>query len=225
MAGLRLTLEPGWKTYWRVPGDAGIPPQFSWKGAKNVRSVAVSWPTPKVYYDYGMRSLGYSGSVTIPLAIESKSKDADIRLKGTMRMGICSDICVPHQIDFDTTLAPPDPRPTPAIVAALASMPYSAREADVSKAVCTIAPSDDGMVIETRVTMPSTGGTEVAVIEPGNPQIWTSEPAASRQGDTLVARANMVHIDDKPFSIDRSRVRITVIGTDYAVDIQGCTGG
>lgn len=224
MAGLRLTLAPGWKTYWRVPGDAGIPPHFSWKGAKNVRSVTPSWPTPQVYYDYGMRSLGYTGTVTIPLAIEPKSRDAAIHLKGRMRLGICSDVCVPHQINLDSVLAPPSPRPTPAIAAAIADMPFSAGEADVTRAVCNIAPMEDGMSIEARVTLPRTGTEEVTVIEPGLDRVWTSEPKTKRTGSTLVATAHMIHVDEKPFSVDRSRVRITVIGSDYAVDILGCSG-
>ena len=224
MAGLRLTLEPGWKTYWRVPGDAGIPPQFSWKGARNVRSVAINWPTPKVYYDYGMRSLGYDGTVILPLVIDAKDQGGDIRLKGKMRMGLCADVCVPYELGIDSELAPPADRPTPAIAAALTEMPYTAQEAKVSAATCRITPNAGGMSIEARVTLPSTGSKEVSVIEPGLDHIWTSEPRTTRSGNTITAVADMVHIEEKPFSVDRSRVRITIIGSNYAVDIQGCTG-
>lgn len=224
MAGLRLTLAEGWKTYWRVPGDAGIPPHFDWGEAQNVRDVDVSWPTPDVFYDYGLRSLGYEQSVTLPLAIQPDTQGGDIRLRGTMRLGICSDICVPYQIDLDTVLAPPETRPTPVIAAALAQMPFSASEGDVRSATCQIRPTDDGMQIETRVELPHTGGEEVAVIEPGISEVWTSEPKTSRQGDTLIATADMIHIEGTAFSIDRSQVRITVIGSQFAVDIQGCTG-
>ena len=108
MAGLRLTLEPGWKTYWRVPGDAGIPPHFDWNDAKNVQNVAVTWPTPKVFYDYGIRSLGYEHSVMLPLAISPQAQGDTIHLRGTMRLGICSDICVPYQLDLDTVLDLPE---------------------------------------------------------------------------------------------------------------------
>ncbi|MCX8508161.1 MAG: protein-disulfide reductase DsbD family protein, partial [Rhodobacteraceae bacterium] len=37
MAALRLTMAPGWKTYWRAPGDAGIPPRFDWTGSANLK--------------------------------------------------------------------------------------------------------------------------------------------------------------------------------------------
>ncbi|MEM9552608.1 MAG: protein-disulfide reductase DsbD domain-containing protein, partial [Pseudomonadota bacterium] len=59
MTALRLTLADGWKTYWRAPGDAGIPPSFNWRGSRNVGEVAITWPTPQVFNDYGMRSIGY----------------------------------------------------------------------------------------------------------------------------------------------------------------------
>lgn len=224
MAGLQLTLAPGWKTYWRVAGDSGIPPRFSWKGARNVQNVQVSWPTPDVFVDYGMRSYGYKHSVTLPLAIMPKSKGRDIRLKGRLQLGICSDICVPYQIDFDETLAPPAKGPTPAIVAALADMPYSAEDGEVRAAACSIKPTADGMRIEAQITLPHTGGTEVTVIEPGLPNVWTSDATSTRSGQVLTATSEMMHIDDQPFSVDRSRVRITVIGRDYAVDIKGCRG-
>lgn len=225
MAALRLTLAPGWKTYWRAPGDAGIPPQFDWQGTRNMQTVRVSWPTPEVFFEYGMRSIGYQSDIVLPLTITPKRSDKPIRLRGELALGVCSDICVPHSLNIEALLAEPDPAPTPEIVAALAAMPYSATEAQVQSATCNVAPIEDGMKIEARVTLPHTGGQEVAVIEPGLSGVWTSEPRTARSGQTLTAISEMMHVDAKPFSVDRSAVRITIIGADYAVDIQGCTGG
>ena len=47
MAALKIQLQPGWKTYWRAPGDGGIPPQFDWSGSKNIKGVQFHWPRPK----------------------------------------------------------------------------------------------------------------------------------------------------------------------------------
>src|SRR6056297_1113481 len=58
MAALRLTLAPGWKTYWRAPGDAGIPPAFDWSGSRNLKGVAFHWPAPDVFQSYGIRTIG-----------------------------------------------------------------------------------------------------------------------------------------------------------------------
>ena len=49
MAALHLTLSPGWKTYWRVPGEAGIPPLFDIAASTNIAALAVHWPTPHVF--------------------------------------------------------------------------------------------------------------------------------------------------------------------------------
>ncbi|MEO1779928.1 MAG: protein-disulfide reductase DsbD domain-containing protein [Pseudomonadota bacterium] len=223
VAAIRLTLEPGWKTYWRAPGDAGIPPHFDWSRARNIAGVDISWPTPSVYTEFGMRSLGYSGEVVLPLHITPERSGAPIRLRTKMSLGVCAEVCLPHTLRIDAVLDTTDTGPTPAIVAALADTPFAADEAGVVSAACRIAPSEHGMSIEAHVTLPHTGGTEVAVIEPGTPGIWVSEPETARQGGTLVAVSEMVHPDGGAFSIDRSNVRITILGGDYAVDVQGCT--
>jgi hypothetical protein len=81
------------------------------------------------------------------------------------------------------------------------------------------------MQIEARVTMPSAGGQEVAVIEPGNPVLWASQPETQRQGGTLIARSEVISASGAPFALDRSEIRITVLGANHAVDIQGCSAG
>lgn len=225
VAALRLTLAPGWKTYWRSPGDAGIPPHFDWSLARNLGNVDITWPTPKVFEDNGLRSIGYSGQLVIPMHVTPARVGKTVRLRGTMAMGVCSDICVPYEIDFNTLLDAPEAGPTPAIVGALADVPYSAREAEVRGATCSLRPTEQGMQIEARVTLPHTGGQEFAVIETGTPGLWISEARTRREGNTLVATSDMVHPNGGAFGIERSDVRITILGGNYAVDVQGCAAG
>ncbi|MEM6372099.1 MAG: protein-disulfide reductase DsbD domain-containing protein [Pseudomonadota bacterium] len=225
LAALRLVLAPGWKTYWRAPGDAGIPPAFDWSRARNLGAVAITWPTPSVFDQNGMRSIGYDGQLIIPLHLTPSRDGAPVRLRGRMALGVCADICIPHEITFDTLLDTPDNSPTPAIVAALSDVPYSAAEADVRGATCRLSPTDMGMQIEAHVTLPSTGAREVAVIETGTPGLWISESRTERRGNTLIAISDMIHPDGGAFGIDRSDVRITILGGDYAVDVKGCSAG
>lgn len=225
VAALRLTLLPGWKTYWRAPGDAGIPPEFTWSGSRNLGDLNITWPQPDVFHDNGMRSIGYKNQVVIPLHIAPKRAGQPVHIKGRMDLGVCSDICMPHTLRFDATLNTTDAKPTPEIAAAMATAPYSASEAGVSKATCTITPISDGMRVEARVTMPSAGGREETVIEPGQPGVWVSEPKTRRQGSDIVAVSDMVHPNGGPFSVNRSAIRITVIGSGHSVDIRGCTAG
>jgi DsbC/DsbD-like thiol-disulfide interchange protein len=225
IAALRLTLAPGWKTYWRKPGDAGIPPQFDWSGSKNLRGVGFTWPTPKVFLTAGMRTIGYSGVVTFPLTLTPRHTGEPIELNADLDIGICSDICVPHQMSLSAVLNNTNTQPTPAIAAALAARPLSAAEAGLKSATCALSPTPDGVQIEARMRLPSTGGTEVVIIEPGQPGLWSSETKTSRQGGTLVAIGEIVAGSGSALALDRSAIRITVLGQKHAVDIKGCTPG
>ncbi len=225
IAALRLKLAPGWKTYWRAPGDAGIPPQFDWSSSRNLSSVAVIWPAPKVFDQNGMRSVGYEDELVIPLEITPSKITAPIRLKADMELGICSDICIPHALAFDVKIDTRDTSPTPAIAAALAQQPYTAKEAGVRDTECIVSPTSDGLQIEARVTMPSAGNPEYVVIEPGPGDIWVSEADTKRQGGEVVAISDMVHVNGGTIALDRSAIRITVLGSKYAVDIRGCNSG
>ena len=224
VAALHLVLEPGWKTYWRAPGDAGIPPQFDWTRARNIDSVQVTWPQPQVFHDSGMRSIGYKNQLVIPLHIAPKRAGKPVRLKMRMDLGICADVCAPYTLDFDAVLDQGTTKPVPVIASALASAPYSATEAGVRSAKCRITPTDDGLQIEARVQVKSAGGTEHAVIE-AQPGIWVSEPATRREGGELIAVSQMMHATGGAFSLDRSDVRITILGSSHSVDIRGCTAG
>jgi DsbC/DsbD-like thiol-disulfide interchange protein len=224
MTAVRVTLDDGWKTYWRAPGDAGIPPQFDWNSSDNVGNVSITWPTPDVFVQNGLQSIGYEDQLVLPVEITPKNPDQPVHLKGTMDLGVCKEVCIPAQLDFDHRLNA-DAGRNPAIAAALAQRPYSAKEARVAQASCRLTPTSDGMQIEARVTMPSAGGQELAVIEPGNPTLWASQPDTERQGDTLVATSEVISASGAPFALERSEIRITVRGANHAVDIKGCSAG
>jgi DsbC/DsbD-like thiol-disulfide interchange protein len=223
-AALHLTLAEGWKTYWRAPGDAGIPPRFNWRGSRNLAAMAITWPTPKVFDQNGMRSIGYAHQLVLPLEITTKTPGQAIRLKGEIEIGVCKDVCVPATLNIDHPLNAKAGR-NPAIAAAMAQRPFSEKEAGVTSARCSMVPTRHGMQIEAHIAMPHSGGTEVAVIEPGNPQIWASEATTRRDGNTLIAVSELIHVDQGSFVLDRSAIRITVLGDRHAVDIRGCTPG
>lgn len=222
MAAIDLQLADGWKTYWRVPGDAGIPPRFSWRGARNVDWVKVHWPTPSVFWQSGMRSVGYENRVVLPVTVSRKRAGKDSRLKGSIDIGVCSDICVPVTLHVDQVLPASGGQRDAAIAAALAALPYSRNEAGVKSASCKLRPSDDGMQVTATLRMPSTGGAEEAVIEPPASGVWVSDAKTSRSGDTLTITAEMVSYSDGPLVVDRSAIDIMVIGSSYAVEIAGC---
>ncbi|AXT36065.1 hypothetical protein D1820_14405 [Phaeobacter sp. LSS9] len=222
MGALRLTLSEGWKTYWRAPGDAGIPPRFSWRGSRNVGAVEIRWPTPEVFLTSGFRTIGYHDQLVLPIEITPAKPGQPLRLKGQMELGICKDVCIPSELRFDRPLQP-DSRRDPAIVAALADRPWSAKEAGVQAATCAITPNRYGMELVARITMPSAGGDEIVVVEPGPPTLVTTETTTTRQGRHLTAKTEIISAEGGPFAVDRSQMRFTVLGRNHAVDIKGCT--
>jgi DsbC/DsbD-like thiol-disulfide interchange protein len=223
MAALRLTLAPGWKTYWRAPGEGGIPPAFGWAGSQNVASTQFHWPTPEVIDQNGLRSFGYHDQVVIPIEITPDVSGAATHLQGEVEIGVCLDICVPMRLSFAADL-PPETHRDVAIATALFDNPVSGAEAGLTGVTCTVEPGDGGIWVTAVMDLPATGDPEVVVIEAGDPQVWVSESQVTRQGATLSARAEMVHVTGRSFALNRAAVRITVLGSERSVDIQGCTG-
>jgi len=222
-AALRITLNPGWKTYWRAPGDAGIPPRITWRGSRNIEAVDLDWPTPEVFDQNGMRSIGYSEEVVIPVHVAPQTQGKPVTVKAQLEIGVCRDICVPQTIKVKAELPPQGARDA-RIATAIVDQPLSAQDAHVGAVTCKVDPTKDGLRLTATVKMPHAGGTEVAVIETGDPQIWVAEGTTTRRGNTLVAQTEMMHVDEVPFMLDRSAIRITVLGSKHAVDIRGCSG-
>ncbi len=224
LGALHLRLEDGWKTYWRAPGDAGIPPQFNWQGSRNVADLRITWPTPEVFETSGMRTIGYHDELILPVEITPKTPGAPIRLKGQMELGLCKDVCIPSSLRFDHR-ADLGAKRNPLIVAALAARPYSASEARVRGVSCRLAPTPYGMKVTARIAMPSAGAREVAVIEGSGPEMMAGETRSWREGGDLVAESELLPTGTAPLAVDRSALRFTVLGTSHAVDIHGCTAG
>lgn len=222
MTGLQISLPEGWKTYWRAPGDAGIPPIFSWAGSENIASAAIQWPRPDVFDSGGLQTLGYHDGVVLPIEL-SWSEDGPIRLAGSVEMGICKEICVPVMVDFDAVLT--DGGPNPAIAAALMDRPTPAIKAGVGPVTCSATPVDKGLEVRATIPLADTGAPEIVVFEPGSPGIWVSTSTSERQGDLLIASAIMIPMPGQPLTLDRSALRLTVLGTHQAVDILGCVAG
>lgn len=97
--GIEVELPPGWKTYWRTPGDAGIPPRFDVAGSRNIKSLAVSYPYPERYFDGAFTSLVYSDHVILPFEAALEKSDAPTDLALTVELGICEKICIPARAE------------------------------------------------------------------------------------------------------------------------------
>ena len=221
MAGLSLTLAPGWKTYWRSPGEAGIPPVFDWTGSQNVKSVRVHWPSPVVFHTNGMQTVGYKGGVVLPLEVVPLVPGQPMVLKARVDMGICKDICMPAEIAVSANLSVTGSGQA-VIRAALKARPASGGQAGVGRVACTVDPIADGLRLTATVEMAARGGDEAVVFEPADRSIWVGETVTTRAGGVLTSVTEMVAPSGAPFALDRSGLRLTVLGAARAVEIEGC---
>ena len=104
-AGIEIRLDPGWKTYWRYPGDTGIPPTFDFSGSQNVKSTAVEWPAPEQFSDgAGGHSIGYVGDIILPLRVTPANTALPSTLHLTLNYAVCGTLCVPAKAGLDITL-------------------------------------------------------------------------------------------------------------------------
>lgn len=108
-AGVEITLEPGWKTYWRMPGEAGVPPDFDWSGSANVETVEVSYPAPHRFLDSGGEAIGYKERVVFPVAVTRKVAGEPVDLSLTLHYAVCNDICIPAKAELRRRLGETSP--------------------------------------------------------------------------------------------------------------------
>src|SRR3954453_21883133 len=104
LGGIAFQLQPGWHTYWRNPGDSGVPPRFDFSKSDNVEAVTVLWPAPTSFDDgAGGTALGYVRQVLLPLRIVAKSADRPVTLRADINYAVCEKMCIP--VDASAELA------------------------------------------------------------------------------------------------------------------------
>jgi suppressor for copper-sensitivity B len=95
--GLHFKLQPGWKIYWRSPGDAGYPPMLDWHGSANLAEAEMQWPVPHRFSLFGLETFGYGEEVVLPIAARSERPGEAVALRAEVSYLVCSEICVPHE--------------------------------------------------------------------------------------------------------------------------------
>ena len=220
MAALHVKLAPGWHTYWRAPGAAGIPPQFDWTGSNNIKTAQFHWPVPMVYDQNGMQFLGYEGALVLPIEFTPTSS-GKIHVSGEVTLGVCDEVCMPFTAQLQAQFDPQDLAQNKTLIQAmLKQKPKRAKGAHCSAKVI-----DDGVQLTATMNIPALGGTEMAVIEHPDTTIWVSEAVSTRSGHSVTMTSDMVPANAAPFLLDRSQVRLTVIGEDgKAYEAMGCSG-
>jgi DsbC/DsbD-like thiol-disulfide interchange protein len=106
LAGLEIVMDDGWKTYWRMPGDAGVPPQHDWAGSTNVAGVKLLYPAPMRISEAGGEVIGYKHAVLFPIEVTPRDPAKPVALKLALEFGICREICVPATASLALALPP-----------------------------------------------------------------------------------------------------------------------
>ena len=103
-AGVEIRLAPGWKTYWRYPGDSGVPPRFDFTRSNNVKSVTVRWPAPQRLTDESGTSIGYKHDIVFPLEVVPQDAARPVELVLGIDYAVCEKLCVPADGKAELTI-------------------------------------------------------------------------------------------------------------------------
>ena len=131
LGGIAFQLQPGWKTYWRTPGDSGVPPRFDFTKSDNIEAVTVLWPAPMRFDDgAGGVSLGYHDQIVLPLRIVPKSADKPVTLRAEVNYAVCEKLCIPVEANVELAFNSVASTEDSALFAALDTVPKPANVGD-----------------------------------------------------------------------------------------------
>ncbi|MEM9782952.1 MAG: protein-disulfide reductase DsbD domain-containing protein [Pseudomonadota bacterium] len=221
-AGLVMEIKPGWKTYWRAPGEAGVPPRLDWSRSRNLSHVAIDWPRPEMFESFGYMTLGYGGRVVLPLTLTPEDPARPITLALEADVGVCRDICVFETVQIERAIAPDDPdKDRTTIGVARLMVPEVGATAGVSLVSCRITGAGEARDFTAQLSLPSEMVHPYVVLE-GPQGSWFDdlEMTPAPDGYTLTAT---FHAPDGSSWIDRDAIVATVLGETRAAEVWGCS--
>lgn len=176
LAGLELDMPQTTNTYWRIPGESGIPTEFSFAGSTGISDPVVHWPFPEIAVTSGYRDYVYRGPVVFPIALKTNGTST---LKAAITLGICSDMCVPAQASFSLALdaGPADPAQSIRLDQAEANTPIAWDRPD--EPVGAVTETAEGIAIS--VLDPSVD-PQTLIADVGDPSIIFETPQKSPEG-------------------------------------------
>jgi DsbC/DsbD-like thiol-disulfide interchange protein len=221
-AGVEIRLAAGWKTYWRYPGDSGVPPVFDFSKSENVKSVAVLWPAPHRFVDDGGASIGYKIGVTFPLRVVAENVKRPVTLRLSLDYAVCEKLCVPAKGAAKLELPRASTPYVAPLAAAEARVPRPSRLGDLSPfGISTVRREDGGarprVIVE--VAAPETAPLDLFV--EGPTEEWAlplPEPIAGASPGT---RRFAFEIDGVPPGANAvgAPLRFTLVSGENAIEV------
>ncbi|CAG0962385.1 hypothetical protein RHIZO_00775 [Rhizobiaceae bacterium] len=124
---IEIALAPGWKTYWRDPGEVGVPPSLNLDTSTNIAGASLSFPAPQRIVDGYASWAGYKKSIALPVRLTLKRPNDPI--SANVFLGVCEAICIPVQgaLEVDPAHDPENAEHASIVGAALADLPAPER--------------------------------------------------------------------------------------------------
>jgi DsbC/DsbD-like thiol-disulfide interchange protein len=210
LAGIEIALDPGWKTYWRNPGESGLPPRFDWAGSENVSSVELLWPAPARHEDAGGIAYVYGRQVVFPVRITPANPGKPVKLALSVDYGVCKDICIPANAELTADLSGQGLHRA-ALDEALAKVPH--RQALGAKAGLS--------VLSIEAAGPQKFLVRVQAPDGAKPELFAEGPENWYLSTSLPDDANRftVTIEDKPKDASGpAPVRLTLVAGEQSVE-------
>ncbi len=221
-AGIEIRLKAGWHTYWRYPGDAGVPPQFDFKGSQNVKGVEVLWPAPQRLPEDGGISIGYEHDMILPLRIVPQDRAKPVVLRLKLDYAVCEKLCVPAEAKAELALSGGATSQDAALAAAEARVPKKLKLGEGrTLAIRTVlresGPGRPRVVVD--VARPAGGAVDLFAEGP-TPQ-WALPLPLAVDGAPAGLQRFVFELDGAPpgASYARLLLTLTAVGAGEAIEV------
>ena len=217
-AGMEIRLAPGWKTYWRYPGDSGIPPRFDFSKSRNVKSVTVHWPAPQRLPEEGGISIGYKSDVVFPLTVIAQDTSKPVLVSMSIDYAVCEKLCVPADGKAELALTGEIGAQDLKLARSFALVPKAAARGENS--VPSIrAVKREGARIFVDVTAPA--GTSVDLFAEGPAPDWALPVPSPIAGAPGGQQRFAFELDGLPpnTKADGATLRLTAVAGEQAVEV------
>jgi DsbC/DsbD-like thiol-disulfide interchange protein len=219
LGGIAMQLEAGWKTYWRNPGDSGVPPRFDFSKSENIEAVTVLWPAPTKFDDgAGGHSLGYHNQIVLPLRIVAKNADRPVTLRADINYAVCEKLCIPVEANAELSFASVASTEDGALSAALDTVPKPARIGDPNPLTIRDVKREGKATVLVDVVAPDTGTVSLFVEGP-TPDWGLPIPNQIEHGPPGVKRFAF-ELDGLPPGVkpEGAALKLTLVGGDRSYE-------
>ena len=220
LGGIAIQLEPGWKTYWRTPGDSGVPPRFDFSKSENIDAVTVLWPAPSKFDDgAGGHSLGYHDQVVLPLRIVAKNADKPVTLRASINYAVCQKLCIPVEADAELPFTSVASTEDNALFAALDTVPKPANVGDPNPLTIRDVKRDGKSTVLVDVVAPANDKQINLFVEGPTPDWGLPVPKPLEHSPPGVKRFSF-QLDGLPpgANPDGAALKFTLVGGEHAYE-------